>query len=611
MTPEEEVNVQDFNIVGIKDETEDDELIPITEILKNKNSAPQNNIEIEQEDEEQYDTDDMESKISDSSYVADHVEIPSELDIHKAQVYEHKSHAVQRIERKYNRRKLYMKRRVMLAFSIVAIVFIIILSALVTSSYAASEYSIKVNYQENTVTIYQNGNPIKAMICSTGRATPHSGTYSLDYKYRWLALNGGVYGQYCTRIVGNILFHSVPYMINGDPSSLEWPEYDKLGTDASAGCIRLQVIDAKWIYDNIPKGTSVTFYADNNPGPLGKPSFTKLEEFSDDLRCWDPTDPDANNPWKGISDFTFNAKYYADKYADLRAAFGYDENALRNHWNDCGIREGRQASASVNLVYYLNNYADLKKAFKNDLYKARTHLLTCGKNENRSTTEDFCVKAYKANYADLQKAFGDNINQYFAHYNTNGFYEKRIAITTLDVLKVAFDPEYYSDKYSDLKKAFGTNKERLYNHFIVFGLNEGRVASPIFDAKYYVNNNSDLKRAFGKNYVAGYKHFMGIGMTERRISSPDFNVLIYKDNYPDLQKECGDNLKNYYVYFINTGVAEGQIGNKKVEIISGVVDEIIDDNTNNTVSNNTNSIVSNSVNNTVSNNVNNTTNNVN
>lgn len=68
------------------------------------------------------------------------------------------------------------------------------------------------------------------------------------------------------------------------------------GTSASAGCIRLTVQDAKWIYDNCKSGTTVEFYSSNEPGPLGKPESAKIEEY-EELRDWDPTDSDENNPW--------------------------------------------------------------------------------------------------------------------------------------------------------------------------------------------------------------------------------------------------------------------------------------------------------------------------
>lgn len=164
-------------------------------------------------------------------------------------------------------------------------------------------YCIKVNYGAQVVNVYKkdsSGNytvPVKAMVCSTGTATPTSGIYSIPARWEWLRLQGYVWGHYSTQIKGNILFHSVPYLEKGNPASLEYWEYDKLGTYASAGCVRLKVIDAKWIYDNCGKGTKVEFYSDSNPGPLGKPSSKKISSYSEELRNWDPTDPNPNNPW--------------------------------------------------------------------------------------------------------------------------------------------------------------------------------------------------------------------------------------------------------------------------------------------------------------------------
>lgn len=97
-------------------------------------------------------------------------------------------------------------------------------------------YYIMVNYGANVVTIYSkdaNGEytiPYKAMICSCGSATPTSGVYTIKGRWRWLSLIGGVHGQYATQIVGNILFHSVPYTAKS-PDCLEYWEYDKLRTN--------------------------------------------------------------------------------------------------------------------------------------------------------------------------------------------------------------------------------------------------------------------------------------------------------------------------------------------------------------------------------------------
>ena len=165
-------------------------------------------------------------------------------------------------------------------------------------------YHFKVNVAANTVTVYdkdENGKytqAIKAFVCSTGKSTPKSGTYKISDRYRWRSLFGGVYGQYAVRIYGNILFHSVPYE-QMYANTLEYEEYDKLGTSASMGCVRLCVRDAKWIYDNAKTGSTVEFYSDSSdPGPLGKPKSQKISDNKTN-RNWDPTDPDKHNPWLG------------------------------------------------------------------------------------------------------------------------------------------------------------------------------------------------------------------------------------------------------------------------------------------------------------------------
>ncbi len=162
-------------------------------------------------------------------------------------------------------------------------------------------YYIRINRALNVVNIYTMDEqgyysvPYKAMVCSTGDATP-LGSYNTTAKYRWLSLYGGVYGQYATRIVGAILFHSVPYFTE-NPADLEFDEYNKLGTAASMGCVRLCVSDVLWIYENCPVGTTVEFYDDYEyPGPMGKPVPITIDT-SDERRGWDPTDPDPDNPW--------------------------------------------------------------------------------------------------------------------------------------------------------------------------------------------------------------------------------------------------------------------------------------------------------------------------
>ncbi len=163
-------------------------------------------------------------------------------------------------------------------------------------------YYVTVNLTDNIVTVYEKDEkgdytvPKKAFLCSVGKSTPE-GSFQTSQKYDWRFLFGDVWGQYATRITGHYLFHSVPYF-EKDKSALEYEEYNKLGTTASMGCIRLTVKDAKWLYDNCPIGTTVKMYRGDVEEPLQPAAVQKLNVKDTARRGWDPTDPDAKNPWR-------------------------------------------------------------------------------------------------------------------------------------------------------------------------------------------------------------------------------------------------------------------------------------------------------------------------
>ena len=153
-----------------------------------------------------------------------------------------------------------------------------------------SSYEIRINKQKSCVTVYAKDGtkgyiiPVIDFACSPGEATP-TGTFYTSDKYRWHELYGAM-GQWCTRITGHVLFHSPPYT-KFDNHTLWAKEYNKLGSWASQGCIRLRSGDAKWIYDHCKSSTKVIIYNNSNPGPLGKPVYAKIPLSQN----WDPTDP--------------------------------------------------------------------------------------------------------------------------------------------------------------------------------------------------------------------------------------------------------------------------------------------------------------------------------
>lgn len=79
----------------------------------------------------------------------------------------------------------------------------------------------------------------------------------------------------------------------------------------------------------------------------------------------------------------FNPTYYANKYTDLKKAFGANTTALFNHFCTHGMKEGRVASSNFNVTVYKNNYDDLINAFGNNLPLYYKHYITHGHAEKR------------------------------------------------------------------------------------------------------------------------------------------------------------------------------------------------------------------------------------
>jgi len=110
---------------------------------------------------------------------------------------------------------------------------------------------------------------VREMVCSTGTVeTPTPvGVYSektgpLNVWHKFRAYH--CWAQYSYVIQGGILFHSVLYYnrvdeVTGEETHgyLDRASLENLGTRQSHGCVRLQVEDARWIFNNCPRNTEV------------------------------------------------------------------------------------------------------------------------------------------------------------------------------------------------------------------------------------------------------------------------------------------------------------------------------------------------------------------
>ena len=99
--------------------------------------------------------------------------------------------------------------------------------------------------------------PLYIFDCSTGAwsmRTVH-GTFSVGMKGYAFGYGHGYTAYYYTQIFGDYLFHSILYYEG------TWTPLDPvLNSHRSHGCVRLAPENAKWIYDNIPTGTTVHIF---------------------------------------------------------------------------------------------------------------------------------------------------------------------------------------------------------------------------------------------------------------------------------------------------------------------------------------------------------------
>ncbi len=130
-----------------------------------------------------------------------------------------------------------------------------------------TQYKLEISLDDQYVYVYELNaqgeyEQIDAFICSTGLgdSTPRgifTQTQPLDRWHYFTKFE--CWAQYAYQIEGDILFHSVLYS-QRDTSTLRVNSVYALGSKASHGCVRLQVEDAQWIYENCDSGTVVVVY---------------------------------------------------------------------------------------------------------------------------------------------------------------------------------------------------------------------------------------------------------------------------------------------------------------------------------------------------------------
>ena len=132
--------------------------------------------------------------------------------------------------------------------------------------------------------IYTDGKtkPIMSEFVSTaskGHTTP-TGNFKIQgasggrkAKLRTAKMSSGKsYAEYLCRFHGGKCMHTVPYKTRQTTGHVYKGEFNKLGTPASAGCVRMPYKLAKYIYNTCPIGTPVqVIKGKKGDYPMGKP----------------------------------------------------------------------------------------------------------------------------------------------------------------------------------------------------------------------------------------------------------------------------------------------------------------------------------------------------
>lgn len=114
--------------------------------------------------------------------------------------------------------------------------------------------------EEQRVIIWQKGQAAREFPCSGGLPESPSLTGIYQLQDRGAAFYSQRFcegARYWIRIQDQYLFHSVP---RDENQQILQSELEKIGQAASHGCIRLYDEDAQWIYENMPKGTTVILH---------------------------------------------------------------------------------------------------------------------------------------------------------------------------------------------------------------------------------------------------------------------------------------------------------------------------------------------------------------
>jgi|GEM_PF-3370940 len=129
----------------------------------------------------------------------------------------------------------------------------------IAGAYSNTNYAIVVDLTNHWLCIFEGGHNNWSLLhdwqVSNGQLSMPTVTGDYEVGIKGYSFGSGYTCYYYTQIWGDYLFHSAMYR-EGTFELMDGP----LGVYSTHGCVRMDIDNAKWIYDNIPAGTKIRIY---------------------------------------------------------------------------------------------------------------------------------------------------------------------------------------------------------------------------------------------------------------------------------------------------------------------------------------------------------------
>lgn len=262
----------------------------------------------------------------------------------------------------------------------------------------------------------------------------------------------------------------------------------------------------------------------------------------------------------------FDATYYADKYEDVKAAFGNNEDRLFEHFVRVGMKEGRQACQEFDVYSYMARYGGLRKQYGDNLSLYYYHYWMYGKSEGRDASYNEAISektAAMVNAGKEAKTDGASFTSSVSVGDAADFYDKAVFVGDSIMTGYAFYANGHENSVAN-RSDFLALKSFAVFHAIKPVEDDDK--QPPFRGKvrniWDSMDDMDIDKVFLMFGTNDLVCFGPVGTCERYVTL----VNLIKEAHPDF---------DIYVISMTAtypGVSKSYLNNKNVAIMNGILE---------------------------------------